>query len=161
MFLRSPLLSFTINSVSLAVFLSSSFPRPPQLHCRYSESRRALIISFLLVLALLYYFAPWFMSHGTPRHTHGDASATCLAERVSRYQSDMDHFDAALHRHQSNAASSSSSSPSTDGKPTFFPFVGNGLLAISPDVSKERELYLRAPGSDVVALKVRVRWLLN
>ena len=88
------------------------------------------------------------MSHGRPRHAVGDASNTCLNERVSRYQSAVDNFDAALHQHP----------PPTSGgaTPSFFPYVGNGLLAISPDATKERELYLRSPGSDVVALKVGV-----
>lgn len=118
---------------------------------RYSESRRAVIISILLFLALIYYFAPWLTSRGSPRHIIGDASASCLQERLSRYQSAIDNFDAAL-----------SSSPTPPG-PTpsvlkanglFFPYVGNGLIAISPDVAKEKELYLRASGFGVISLKV-------
>ena len=111
-----------------------------------------MIISFLLFLALLYYFAPWLTSHGRSRHVIGDASATCLQERLSRYQSAFDNFDAALGQAPSPPAPTSSAFA---GRGVYLPYVGNGFVGMSPDVAKEKELYLRAPGISVISLKVQ------
>jgi len=120
---------------------------------RYSESRRAVIISLLLILAILYYFAPWLTSHGRPRHIIGDASASCLQERLSRYQTAIDNFDAAL-SHSPSSPAPTTPAVAAKGNGLFFPYVGNGLIGFSPDVTREKELYLRASGISVISLKV-------
>ena len=118
-----------------------------------------MIGSFLLFLALLYYFAPWFSHNRISRHSphaaDASAAALCLAERISRYRAAIENFDAVVHAGANDASSPPPVVAGAAGAASFYPYVGNGLLGIAPDAAKEKEIYLKAPGSSVIALKVR------
>lgn len=108
---------------------------------RYWESRRALILTFVGVVVSLYWFAPWFSQRARGRHVIGDASSTCLSERLSRHTPARELFDTAYHQ-----------LPPVEDDVVFYPYVGNGLIGLNP--VGEREIHIKAASNRVVGLKI-------
>ncbi|XP_052801040.1 uncharacterized protein KIAA2013 homolog [Mya arenaria] len=105
--------------------ISSSMTRVNSL----SRSRK-VILALFVVLVFLYYIGPRIFGYGTKKHVIHANVGKCLAAKLSRFQDNIDNFDA-----MTNYV------PQVLAQKNYPTYVGNGYLAVSFD--SQNGLYIR------------------